>query len=447
MMCKHITCCNAASHFYISSSNKTELFIMKIAIYGLGYVGLTSAACITSEGHHVIGVDVSENKVREINAGLSPIQEPGLQELLLAAVNDGRLHCTTNGADKINDCDTAIVCVGTPSGADGSHNMSYIAEVSRQIANSVDRKRIVPLTVVYRSTIRPGTIDDLILPIFESVLGADIGAIELVYNPEFLREATAIQDYFNPPKIVIGTLDGQLNERMDALNANLKSQVFYTKFREAEFTKFVDNSFHALKVSFANEIGRVALQLGINVSKVHEIFISDTKLNISPYYLRPGGAFGGSCLPKDVRALQFISSDVGANTPVIDSLIRSNEAHKNFLYNFVTKQLEVGSTVLMLGLAFKTNSDDLRESPQVDLARKLLQGGYNLSVFDPSLTPSKLVGQNLGYAYSHLPSLPRLLITREELVSRKFDLVIDTNGTGKNHHFGTQKAININAFL
>ncbi len=420
---------------------------MKIAIYGLGYVGLTSAACLTSEGHYVIGVDVSEDKVREINAGKSPIYEPGLQDLLVSAVNDGRLICTTNGAGKTNDCDMAIVCVGTPSGSDGSHNMSYIAEVSRQIASSVDRKRNVPLTVVYRSTIRPGTINELILPIFSAILGDDIGAIELVYNPEFLREATAIKDYFNPPKIVIGTIDGAINPRMEELNKNLKAQVFYTKFIESEFTKFVDNSFHALKVSFANEIGRVAIKLGINVAKVHEMFIADTKLNISPYYFRPGGAFGGSCLPKDVRALQYISSDVGANTPVIDSLIRSNEAHKNFLYDFVTKNLVPGSSVLMLGLAFKKNSDDLRESPQVDLARKLLQAGFALSVYDPSLTPNKLIGQNLGYAYSHLPSLPRLLIGEKDLHNKQFDLVVDTNGTAQDHVFNGAKSLNIHAFI
>ena len=420
---------------------------MKIAIYGLGYVGLTSAACLTSEGHHVVGVDVSEDKVREINAGKSPIYEPGLQEFLLSAVNEGRLVCTTNGAQSTSDCDMAIVCVGTPSGADGSHNMSYIAQVSRQIAGAVDRKRNVPLTVVYRSTIRPGTINELILPIFLSVLGDDIGVIELVYNPEFLREATAIKDYFNPPKIVIGTTDGKINPRMEELNKNLKSQVFYTQFLEAEFTKFVDNSFHALKVSFANEIGRIALKQGINVAKVHEIFIADTKLNISPYYFRPGGAFGGSCLPKDVRALQYISSDVGANTPVIDSLIRSNEAHKNFLYDLVTKDLAAGASVLMLGLAFKKNSDDLRESPQVDLARKLLQAGFSLSVYDPSLTPDKLIGQNLGYAYAHLPTLPRLLVSENDLINKSFDLVVDTNGTSQDHAMNNVKIINIHAFI
>jgi len=419
---------------------------MKIAIYGLGYVGLTAAACLTKEGHQVVGVDVSEKKVAETNLGRSPISEPGLDDLLAAAIENKLLFCTTQGNSHVDSCDMVIVCVGTPSAPDGSHNMTYIAEVSRQIAAAVNPARTTPLTVVYRSTIRPGSIDELINPIFKSVLGDNIDAIEIVYNPEFLREATAIHDYFNPPKIVIGTADGLPNPRMDELNKSLKTKVFYTKFREAEFTKFVDNTFHALKVGFANEIGRICLKLGISASTVHEIFISDTKLNISPYYLRPGGAFGGSCLPKDVRALQYISSDVGAHTHVIDSLIRSNESHKHFLYEYVTQGLQPGATVLMLGMSFKANSDDLRESPKVDLARKLLQTGYKLSVFDPSLTPSNLIGQNLGYSFSYLPQLPSLLVDASVVENEQFDLVVDTESMASKIKIGTPHVININRF-
>ena len=339
----------------------------------------------------------------------------------------------------------AIVCVGTPSGPDGSHNMTYIAEVSRQIATSIDPLRKKPLTVVYRSTIRPGTVEDLIHPIFETTLGDNIGAIELVYNPEFLREATAINDYFNPPKIVIGTIDGAPNANMDELNKNIKAPVFYTKFRESEITKFVDNSFHALKVAFANEIGRVCVQLGISAKKVHEIFISDTKLNISPYYMRPGGAFGGSCLPKDVRALQFIAADVGANTRLIDVLLRSNDAHKHFLYDFVVNGLAPGASVLLLGLAFKNHSDDLRESPKVDMARKLLNAGYKLAVYDPTLQPNHLIGQNLGYSFLHLPTLPRLLVTRETIATQHYDLVVDMSGMAKELEFKSDRFVDLNS--
>lgn len=402
---------------------------MKIAIYGLGYVGLTAAGCLTKEGHTVLGVDISEAKVNSINKGQTPIFEPGLEELIASAVKHSMLTAYQDIGEKLAECDMAIVCVGTPSAPDGSHDMTYIAEVSRQIARGVGKNRTTPLTVVYRSTIRPGTLEELVLPILRSILGDEVERIiELVYNPEFLRESLAIKDYFSPPKIVVGTADGKPSKNMDLVNENIKAPVFYTHFREAEFTKFVDNTFHALKVSFANEIGRISLKLNISAAKIHEIFVSDRKLNISPYYLRPGGAFGGSCLPKDVRALQYISSDIGTSTHVIDSLIRTNEAHKHFLFSYVTDGLEDGATILMVGLAFKADTDDLRESPNLDLARKLLQSGYRLAIYDKSLVPSKLIGKNLGYSFTHLPNMELLLISKEEAESQDFRRVIDTAG-------------------
>jgi len=404
---------------------------MYIAIYGLGYVGLTSAVCLAKEGHQVVGIDISETKVTQINSRISPIKEPGLEALLVDAVNNSMLRCTTNGQDYLDECDLAVVCVGTPSGFDGSHNMTFIAEVSRQIAGSINRRRTSPLTVVYRSTFRPGTIEELVWPIFRTTLGRGVSAVDIVYNPEFLREAVAISDYFAPPKIVIGTRDGRPNARMDELYRRLEAPTFYTKYREAEFTKFVDNAFHALKVGFANEIGRVCCRLGISAHAVREIFVADTKLNISPYYLRPGGAFGGSCLPKDVRALQFIAGDVGAEVRIIDSIIKSNDAHKHFLYERVTNGLREGASILLLGLAFKAGSDDLRESPKVDMARKLLRAGVKLSIYDPFVEPNQLLGQNLGYAFLHLPNLGALLISREEAECRYFDLVVDTDGMSR----------------
>jgi GDP-mannose 6-dehydrogenase len=403
---------------------------MLIAVYGLGYVGLTGAICLASEGHHVIGVDVSEDKVRRIASGNSPIQEPGLDAMLADVLAKGRLRCTTDPVDPIRESDLAIVCVGTPSAPDGSHNMRDIAEVTRQIANGVrSTGRKETFTVVYRSTIRPGTIGGLILPIFKSALGSAHGLIEVVYNPEFLREASAVKDFFNPPKVVVGTADGKPSERVQEMNKNLNAPTFTVGYREAEFTKFVDNSFHALKVAYANEIGRVCVTLGIDAKVVHKIFVSDTKLNISPYYLRPGGPFGGSCLPKDVRALQYIASDIGANTHLIDALMRSNDAHKHFLFARAVDGLKPGATVLMVGLAFKSNTDDLRESPNIDLARKLIQGGYALSIYDPSLRAEHLIGQNLGYAYSHLPQLNDLLVEKSVAMNGDFDLVIDANGS------------------
>jgi GDP-mannose 6-dehydrogenase len=408
-------------------------------------VGLTAVGCLTKQGHSVVGVDVSESKIKNIAAGVIPISEPGLKELIDLAL-DKKLLAVQAKADYnlLSWAEIAIICVGTPSASDGSHNMTYIAEVTKQIAELVDAHRKSPLSVVYRSTIRPGSIDEIINPIFDQNLGESSEVVELVYNPEFLRESTAIKDYFEPPKIIIGTSGGMPSKNVDEMYAEIEGQRFYTKFREAEFTKFVDNTFHALKVSFANEIGRVCLQLGIDAQKVHEIFVSDRKLNISPYYLRPGGAFGGSCLPKDVRALQYISTNCGANTHVIDSLIRSNEAHKHYLFNYCTKNLKEGARVLMLGIAFKSATDDLRESPHIDLARKLLEAGHSLSVFDPSLDPSKLVGQNLGWAYGHLPSLSKLLVTQEVAEGSEFDLVVDTNGSATSLSLSTKALIDIN---
>lgn len=405
---------------------------MKVVIFGLGYVGFTAACCIASEGHSVVGIDVSDKKVQAILAGLPPIVEPGVEDMLKDGLAKGLINAATAIGDHLAEAELAIVCVGTPSAADGSHNMGYIADVSRQIALAVDPARKTPLAVAYRSTIRPGSIEDLIRPIFASVLGeAADTAVELVYNPEFLRESSAVQDYFEPPKIVIGTRDGKPNAAMETLNANITAPTFYVGYREAEFTKFVDNTWHAVKVAYANEIGRVCLSLGIKASTVHEIFKSDTKLNISAYYTRPGGAFGGSCLPKDVRALQYIAADAGANTHLVDALIRSNEAHKHRLFEYATEGLKPGDKVLLAGLAFKAGTDDLRESPNVDLARKLLAAGLSLEIYDPGIDASKLIGANLGYAYSQLPTIQKILVDKAVAEGSTYARVIATNATVK----------------
>ncbi|WP_095587771.1 nucleotide sugar dehydrogenase [Actibacterium ureilyticum] len=405
---------------------------MKVVIFGLGYVGFTAGCCISSEGHTVVGIDVSQKKVDAINAGQAPIVEPQVTEMLSDALEKGLFQADTTIGDHLKDADLAIVCVGTPSAPDGSHNMGYIADVSRQIAEAVKNTDTGKFAVAYRSTIRPGTIEELIAPIFASTLGADFkNRVEIVYNPEFLREGTAVKDYFEPPKIVIGTSDGQPNAAMEALNANITAPTFIVGYRESEVTKFVDNTWHAVKVAFANEIGRVCLQAGISAKKVHEIFVSDTKLNISPYYMRPGGAFGGSCLPKDVRALQHIGSDIGANLHLVDSLIRSNEAHKHALFEFAAEGLEPGASILIAGLAFKAGTDDLRESPNVDLTRKLLAAGYKVEIYDPAIAADMLVGANLGYAYSRLPMLETLLIDKDRAETGSYDRVLANNATIK----------------
>ena len=419
---------------------------MNIAILGLGYVGLTAAGCLTKQGHHVVGVDVNEAKIAQLRQGHSPIKEPGLEDLLRRALAEGLLAVDVSVEDHLSDRDIAIVCVGTPSAPDGSHDMGFILEVTRQIGRALlGSPRARPLTVAYRSTIRPGSIETLVLPALKDVLGDEIGKVEVVYNPEFLRESMAVSDFFAPPKIVVGTHDGQPSANMSALNEGLQAPVFHTGYREAEFTKFADNSFHAVKVAFANELGRICTAMGVSARKVHEIFISDTKLNISPYYLRPGGAFGGSCLPKDVRALQHMASETGSEASLIGSLIASNEAHKAFLFDYCTRGLEPGARVLMLGLAFKDETDDLRESPNVDLAGRLIEAGYDLAIHDPTLNPASLLGVNLTYAASHLPQLSGLLIGSKEVEDGQFDRIIDTNGRRRGMKLPPVELVDLNA--
>lgn len=401
---------------------------MKIAIFGLGYVGSTAAGCISSQGHSVVGIDVSQAKVDALNAGRAPVYEPGLDELIAKAHKDGRISAVAQVSDELDDCDIAIVCVGTPSGVDGAHNMEFIAQVTRDIAASLNPERDNPLTLAYRSTMRPGSCEGIIWPILEDALGdAAKHAVELVYNPEFLREASAIEDYFNPPKIVIGTLGGAPSDAMHRLHEGIEAPVFEVGLREAEITKFVDNSWHAVKVAFANEIGRICQNLDVSAAQVHEIFKSDTKLNLSAYYTRPGGAFGGSCLPKDVRALQYIAADTGSSTHLVDSLLRSNEAHKHHQFLHAVQGLDRGAKILLVGLAFKVGTDDLRESPAVDMARKLLEAGYDLDIYDPQVEPDSLVGQNLGFAYAWLPKIDDLLVSKEAAEGSEYARIIATN--------------------
>ncbi|MCS5713709.1 nucleotide sugar dehydrogenase [Herbiconiux sp. CPCC 205716] len=403
---------------------------LNVVVVGLGYIGVTAAACLTSQGHRVVGVDVNEEKAARINAGISPITEPQVDELIEVAVASGLLRAS-NSLPSMADIDLVVVCVGTPSAKDGSHNMTYVAESARQIARAIDTagssRRV---TVAFRSTFRPGTMDALIIPLFSDLLGDRLhDAVELVYNPEFLRETTAVEDYFHPPKIVIGTRDGQLSETMARLNQGIDAQVFDVKFREAEITKFVDNSWHAVKVAFANEVGRVCAAYGVDADAAHKIFISDTKLNISSYYTRPGGAFGGSCLPKDVRAMQYIAKAAHVDVDLINALNTSNDSHVEFQVDRVRRAAPAGSRILVAGLAFKAGTDDMRESPNVTLTSRLLDEGYEVRVFDPAVHASSLVGQNLGDIMSALPRLRELLVEAGEFDESQFDLVVANNAT------------------
>lgn len=417
---------------------------MKIAILGLGYVGMTAAACLTRMGHEIVGVDPNASKVATVLSGRSPITEPELDDLIAAALEKKLLTATTTIDDSVAACELAIVCVGTPSAVDGSHNMSFIAEVSRQLAELIKAHPDSRMVVAYRSTCRPGTIEELIQPIFDQVLGEDPSRVELVYNPEFLRESVAVADFFAPPKIVVGTRTGERCAAIDTINEGIDAPVFYVNYREAEITKFVDNTFHAVKTAFANEVGRICTKLGISAKAVHEIFVSDTKLNISKYYLRPGGAFGGSCLPKDVRALQHMARQIGGDTFLVNSLLDTNEAHKRFLYEICAQGLDHGAKVLMLGLAFKDKSDDLRESPNVDLARYFITAGFKLSIFDPHLEAGNLMGQNLG-VLSNSPFIRDLLKTQEDIEADTYDLVVDTRSISRNYRLKTARIVDVNA--
>lgn len=416
---------------------------MKVAVLGLGYVGMTATACLVKQGHQVVGIDPNPTKVEAVLAGRSPVTEPGVGELI-AEGRDRRLVTASTAVDHaVTNCDLALVCVGTPSAVDGSHNMTFVAEVTRQLAGALADEPNARLTVAYRSTMRPGTMEELIRPIFDGVLGEQSARAELVYYPEFLRESSAIRDYFAPPKIVIGTSTGERCPTLERINEGIDAPTFYVRYRESEMTKFVDNSFHAVKTVFANEIGRICAQLGVSAAAVHEIFVSDTKLNISPCYLRPGGPFGGSCLPKDVRALQHISRTSGGFTHLIDSLIASNEAHKTFLFDYVTRDLPFGASVLLIGISFKRDSDDLRESPNIDLARMLITAGYRLSIFDPYVAPENLMGQNLG-VLSNSPFIRELLVDQSQVENTTWDLVIDSRSCAEEYALKADRIVDVN---
>jgi len=404
---------------------------MRISILGLGYVGLTGAACLIDQGYDVIGVDINEYKISELNNGKCPINEPGVEELLQKGLAEGRFRATTNTFEAVSSSNLSFVCVGTPSGASGAHDMSFIVNVSKQIVEAIKvvakEEPLFKQEVVYRSTMSPGSIHNLIAPIFETIGNGTQGKNwEIFYNPEFLRESTAIKDYYNPPKIVIGHRQGADTATIDSIYENIKCEKFHVGIRESEITKFLDNSFHALKVAYGNEIGRLCKTLDVNTDEVMEIFLADTKLNISSLYLTPGGAFGGSCLPKDVRALNWLANSNGVKSEIISNIINSNESHKEFIANYVEGFIPAGSKVLVVGLSFKSNTDDLRESPQIDVIQKLIGRGYPLRVYDPDIEFSNIHGKNLAFTYANIPHLESYLIDDAELKTESFDKVIIT---------------------
>ncbi|MEE2947662.1 MAG: nucleotide sugar dehydrogenase [Verrucomicrobiota bacterium] len=375
---------------------------MKVSIFGLGYVGAVTAGCLTRKGHTVVGVDVQAEKVASLANGISPIVEPGLGELLSNAVKNGLLSGTQNHAEALALTDVSLVCVGTPSAESGELNLRYVLQVVQQIADAL-RASGKSHDLVLRSTMLPGSTqkiaDELLTDLLES------GKLRLFFYPEFLREGTAVADFEDPSLIVIGTRDEATFP--DELAPLFGADSPTANWPVAEMIKYACNAFHATKVTFANEIGRIGKSLNVDSQSVMRLLCQDTRLNLSPYYLRPGNPFGGSCLPKDVRALAHEGQRSGVELPLLDSLLPSNEAHLAKLIEQAKRLAK--SRVTLLGLSFKSDTDDLRESPMVEVAQNLIGRGFELSIYDPQLNLAKLIGTNKRVIDEKMPHLASLL--------------------------------------
>jgi len=396
---------------------------MKIAVFGLGYVGVVSAACLVRDGHEVLGVDPNAAKVSFLRQGKSPIVEPGLDELIAAATAGGQLAAGSDPAAAVARCDVLMVCVGTPGQPNGSLDLSYVRRVVQQIGEQLAGAAAYKVVVI-RSTLLPGSMQSVVIPTLEESArrkaGQDFG---VCINPEFLREGSAIYDYDHPPKTVIGASDERAAAIVRELYSTLNAPLLHTDLRTAEMIKYIDNSWHALKVTFANEVGRLCKAMGIDGRLAMRMFCQDTKLNISTTYLRPGFAFGGSCLPKDVRALTYQGRLLDVDTPVLSSILASNQLHIAHALGMIraTGRRRVG----LLGLSFKEGTDDLRESPIVTLAELLIGKGYELLVYDRNVRLASLVGANRDYILNHIPHIGRLMMDRpEQLIEASEVLVV-----------------------
>lgn len=399
---------------------------MKISVFGMGYVGAVCTACLCKEGHQVIGVDPHRLKVELINSGNSPIIEEGLAEAIGNGVKEGRLSATADAETAILNSDVSMVCVGTPSKANGSLDLQYVEKVSREIGEALAKKDSFHV-VVMRSTMLPGSTRNLVLPILQEASGKQLGKdFGVVFNPEFLRESTAIYDFYNPPKTVIGETDTKSGDVVSALYSMLDAAEFRVDLETAEMIKYADNAWHATKVTFANEIGNICRESGIDGHKVMDIFCQDTKLNLSSYYLKPGFAFGGSCLPKDVRAICYQASSLDLKTPLLSSLLPSNQYQVERAFALV-EQIQ-NRKVGFLGLSFKSGTDDLRESPAVELVERLLGKGYDLKIFDKNVSLAKLNGSNKDFIVNKISHIDRLMTTEMEEVIDHCDTLVVSNG-------------------
>ena len=380
---------------------------MKISIFGLGYVGAVSLACLARDGHQLIGVDIDQAKLDLIAAGKTPVVEEGMVELMQRVAASGRVRVTVDAEAAVLDSEISLVCVGTPSAANGSQDQGAILRLAEQMGRALRRKQ-APHVVVFRSTLVPGTVEDVLRPLVERESGKKDGEdFHLCFQPEFLREGSSIRDYDKPPFTVVGANAQAAVDKLQQLFGHLPCKFLRTSVRSAEMMKYCCNNFHALKITFANETARLCAALGVDPFEVMDLVCQDTQLNISRAYLKPGFAFGGSCLPKDLRATQYLAKTRDVEIPMLAAVLASNQFHLDLAFDKVTAggRRRIG----FVGLSFKTGTDDLRESPLVTLAERLIGKGYQLRIYDPEVHLARLLGANKSFIERHLPHVGQML--------------------------------------
>jgi len=398
---------------------------VQISVLGLGYVGTVVAGCLARAGHEVIGIDAEPRKVELVNSGKSPIIEKELDQVIAQQVEAGRLSATTEVTVAIQQSDVILVCVGTPSRSNGDIELRHVRRVCEQIGAALRVHPGAPVVVV-RSTLLPGTMRELVIPTLEASSGRHAGTdFGVCVNPEFLREGTAVHDYLNPPKTVIGELTRASGDVLASLYAGIPAPLIRTDIETAEMVKYADNAWHALKVGFANEIGNLCKALQMDSHRVMEIFCQDTKLNLSSCYLRPGFAFGGSCLPKDLRALLHKAKSLDVSLPILAAVLPSNELQ---IERALQTVIDHGNRkVGILGFSFKAGSDDLRNSPVVELTERLLGKGFELRIYDGAVRLASIHGANRDYILHRIPHISGLMVSSIDEVLEHADTIVIGN--------------------
>ncbi len=393
----------------------------------MGYVGAVSAGCLAKLGHQIIGVDPVGVKVDLINAGKTPIIEKEIGEIIAQTTADGLLQATTETPDAVANTEMSIVCVGTPSQLNGDLDLTFIRRVCERLGTALQRKPAWHVVVI-RSTILPGTMRRVVIPILEEHSGKKAGRdFGVCNNPEFLREGSAVHDFYHPPKTVIGETDAESGELVASLYAKMKAPLIRTDIETAEMVKYVDNCWHALKVGFANEIGNLCKEIGTDGHRVMDIFCQDTKLNISPNYLKPGFAFGGSCLPKDLRALAYKGKMLDLDLPILNSILPSNMLQIERGLQMIMQQ--ESKKIGVLGFSFKAGTDDLRESPMVEVIERLLGKGYEVKIYDRNVNLAKLIGANKDYILNHIPHISKMMVDSIEEILDHADTIVIGNSS------------------